>query len=540
MTSTVREQFWRLAAELGMTTVFGNPGSTEMTYLSDFPPELTYVLGLHEGAITSVADGFAQVTGRPVLVNLHTAPGVGNAMGALLTARDSHAPLVLTAGNQKRSMLTARSWLVNDEPTVLPRPAVKFAFEPPRPHDVPSALARATSLAMSPPRGPVLLSLPMDDFDAPMDEGPVGDLAARAVHTRAAPDPARLRAVADAIDSARAPVLVLGAAADSAGARDDAVRVARRQQVPVWVAPSSGRSVFPTDSPLFAGYLPFAAEPLAEALASYDLVVVIGAPVFTYYPDVPARAVRSGTRLVQIDDDPDTLARAPLGDALLGDPGLAMAGLRAYLEERPPSSRPSPPAALTPAQPDAAEPGERLTAAAVFAALGPALPPRLRITEESPSNLSEFHRYVPVTFSPCGYLTTPNGGLGYGLPAAVGAALADPATPVLAVIGDGSLHYTGQALWTAARHGANVTVLVLANDAYSILESFGSFEQVSGVPGLDIPGLDAVSYARAYGVPGLRVDGGPVAVRDAVLDAIAAVGPRLLEVPIDTTASPLL
>ncbi len=156
--STVREQFWRLAAELGMTTVFGNPGSTEMTYLSDFPDNLRYVLGLQEGATTSMADGFAQVTGGPVLVNLHTAPGIGNAMGALLTARDSRAPLVMTAGNQVRSMLTSRQWLTDDEPTLLPKPAVKFAFEPPRPQDVPAALARAAHLAMSPPRGPVFLS----------------------------------------------------------------------------------------------------------------------------------------------------------------------------------------------------------------------------------------------------------------------------------------------------------------------------------------------------------------------------------------------
>lgn len=538
--ATVREEFWRLARELGMTTVFGNPGSTELSYLADFPPDLTYVLGLHEGAITSVADGFAQVTGRPALINLHTAPGTGNALGALLTARDSHAPLVVTAGNQSRAMLTARHWLVNDEPTVLPRPAVKFAFEPPRALDVPAALARATRLAMSPPRGPVYLSLPMDDDDEFLDPGPVGDLADRAVHPRAAPEGSALWEVAEAIIAARSPVLVLGASADAAGARDDAVAVARRQRIPVWAAPNSGRGVFPTDSPLFAGYLPFAAEPIAKALSPHDLVVVVGAPVFTCYPNVPGRFVAPGTRLVHISDDPDELARAPLGDALLGDPGLAMAGMRAHLDARPASDRPPPPAPEPPADPPAPATGERPSAAAVFAALGTALPSRLRITVESASNLSDFHSYVPITFGPCGYLTTPNGGLGYGLPAAVGAALADPAVPVLALVGDGALHYTGQALWTAARHAANLTVAVLANDEYAILKSFARFEDVSGAPGLNLPALDAVAYARAYGVPGARVDGGPEAVRDAVMEGIATDGPTLIEVPIDGAVPPLL
>ncbi len=538
--STVREQFWQLAAELGMTTVFGNPGSTEMTYLADFPDHLRYVLGLQEGAVTSMADGFAQVTGGPVLVNLHTAPGIGNAMGALLTARDSRAPLVMTAGNQVRAMLTSRQWLTDDEPTLLPKPAVKFAFEPPRPQDVPAALARATHLAMSPPRGPVFLSLPMDDYDQSADDDQTADLATRSVTVRAGPDPSALREVNAALAAARNPVLVLGLSADALGGRDDAIALAKRQNLPVWTAPSSGRSVFPSDSPLYAGYLPFGYQLINDALAGHDLVLVVGAAVFTTYPYVPGRVVAPGTRLIQISDDPDELARAPLGDALLGDPALALAALRQAADAAPATNRPAPSRRAAPAQPKPVAGGRAVTPADVFATLGPALPAQLRLTNESPSNLADFHAHMPMTYAPCGYLTTPNGGLGYGLPAAVGAAIADPRTPVLATVGEGSLQYTGQALWTAAQQGADVVALVLHNNAYDILKAFSVFEKVTDVPGLDIPGLDPVAYATAYGVPGQRVDGGAAAVRDAVLDALNAGGPHLIEVPIDPTVPPLI
>ena len=175
----------------------------------------------------------------------------------------------------------------------------------------------------------------------------------------------------------------------------------------------------------------------------------------------------------------------------------------------------------------------------MFATLGPALPTSLRLTNESPSNLGEFHAHIPITHPQAGYLTTPNGGLGYGLPAAVGAAIADPSIPVLATIGEGSLQYTGQALWTAARERANVVVLVLHNNEYDILKAFADFEKVQHVPGLNIPGLDTVSYSRGYGVDGERVES-PDAVRDAVVKALKDGGPHLIEVPISSSVVPLI
>ena len=166
MAGSLREQVWTMLRALGVDAVFGNPGSTELTMLAGFPPGLPYYLGLQEAAVVLMADGYAQVTRKPVLVNLHTGPGLGNAVGSLLTAAWSRAPLVVTAGQQVRAMITQQNWLVNVDATTVPRPAVKWSFEPPRPQDVPAALARAVHTARTAPSGPVFVSLPMDDWSA--------------------------------------------------------------------------------------------------------------------------------------------------------------------------------------------------------------------------------------------------------------------------------------------------------------------------------------------------------------------------------------
>ena len=169
--TTVRQAAFDLLRGHGMTTVFGNPGSTELPFLQDFPDDFDYVLGLQEAVVVAMADGFAQASGRPTLVNLHTAPGVGHGMGAIVNAQWNKSPLVVTAGQQVRAMLTMEALLTNRDAAALPRPAVKWSYEPPRAQDVPAALARAIHLASLPPRGPVFLSLPMDDWDQEADEG---------------------------------------------------------------------------------------------------------------------------------------------------------------------------------------------------------------------------------------------------------------------------------------------------------------------------------------------------------------------------------
>jgi benzoylformate decarboxylase len=526
--TTVREATYALLRARGVTTMFGNPGSTELPMLQGFPADFTYVLGLQEAAVVCMADGYSQATRRPVIVNLHTAPGVGNAVGSLLTAQWSGAPLVVTGGQQVRAMITASNWLVNVDATRVPEPAVKWAFEPPRAQDVPAAIAKALDLAQAAPSGPVFVSLPMDDWDEPVDAAAVADLAARRVTHRFAPDPAALAEVTAALAAAERPALVLGAAADLAGGWDDAVTLAERAGLAVYTAPSAGRGVFPEDHARFAGFAPFAAAALAETLAPHDLVLVVGAPAFTLYPYAPARLVPESTRLILVSASPDELARAPLGDALLADPGLALAALA---RDAKAADRPAP-VRTPPDDPGVPADGRTPTAEQVFAAIAPQLPDRVLLVNESPSNLHAYHAQIRNRRSG-GYLSTPSGGLGYGLSAAVGAAIADPQTPVLAIIGDGSLHYTVPALWTAAHHDAPLVVLVLANREYAILKSFAAFNELEEdtIPGLDVSGIDATLVARGYGVDARQVGFDEVA--DAVADGLAAGRPLLLEVTID-------
>jgi benzoylformate decarboxylase len=165
--ATVREVTYDLLRAQGLTAIFGNLGSTEETFLADFPSDFRYVLGLQEASVVAMADGFAQATRRPALVNLHTGAGLGNAMGNLLTAFQNKTPLIVTAGQQTREMLLLEPWLTNVEATMLPRPWVKWAYEPVRAQDVPGAFMRAIATAVQPPAGPVFLSLPLDDWDKP-------------------------------------------------------------------------------------------------------------------------------------------------------------------------------------------------------------------------------------------------------------------------------------------------------------------------------------------------------------------------------------
>src|SRR5688500_18145658 len=166
---TVREAVVCLLRELGMTTIFGNPGSTGLPLFREFPDDFRYVLGLQESVVVGMADGYAQATGNAALINLHSAAGVGHAMGNIFTAFKNRTPLVITAGQQARSILPYEPFLFSQQATDLPRPYVKWAVEPARGADVPGAIARAYYLAMQPPCGPTFVSIPVDDWDQPAE-----------------------------------------------------------------------------------------------------------------------------------------------------------------------------------------------------------------------------------------------------------------------------------------------------------------------------------------------------------------------------------
>jgi benzoylformate decarboxylase len=523
---TVREATLDLFRSHGMTTMFGNPGSTELPMLAEFPSDFRYVLGLQEAVVVGMADGYAQASGKTTVVNLHTAPGVGNAMGAIFNAQANHAPLLVTAGQQARAQITLQANLTNRDATRLPHPLVKWAFEPPRPEDIPLALAHGAHLAGLPPRGPVFVSLPMDDWYADVDQADAQAAIERSVTARATADPEAVRALAERLDAAANPVLCAGPDIDASGAWELGVALAERQRLPVWATPATGgyRLGFPENHPNFRGVLPPAIGPVAQTLEGHDLILVVGSSVFPYYPHIPGPLLPEGASLVAITSDPDEAVRAPMGDAIVADVKLT---LEALLEAVPESSRPVPEPNQ---QPQEIPPGDPLDPSTVHTALGEVFPEDGIVVLESPSSTLALRNQLRLS-RPGSYYFSSGGGLGFGLAASVGVQLAEPGRPVVCVLGEGSAQYAITAFWSAVAYEVPVTFLVLQNEEYAILKWFADVEQVSGAPGLDLPKLDVAAVAEGYGVKARRVSGRDE-VRDALATALASSKPELVEVPV--------
>ncbi|MEA2436674.1 MAG: benzoylformate decarboxylase [Thermoleophilaceae bacterium] len=524
--ASVREATFEMLRARGMTTLFGNPGSTELPMLRDFPDDFRYVLGLQEAVAVGMADGFAQASGQVGHVNLHTAPGVGNAMGAIFNAQANKSQLLVTAGNQTRSLMTLQANLTNRDAVRMPHPLVKWSYEPPRAEDVPHALARAIHVASLPPRGPAFVSIPMDDWDAEVDDDAVRHQTGRTVDGRAQPGPEQVRALAARLSAATRPVFVAGPDVDASGGWDAAVALAERQRLPVWAtpAPGGGRIGFPEDHPAFQGILAPAIGPVSEMLDGHDLVVVAGSSVFPYYPNIPGPLLPEGAALVAITSDPDEAARAPMGDAIVADVRLT---LEALVEAVGASDREAPPARPAPEEVELTDPMSPSTAVRALASV---FPNDGIVVLESPSATPALRNQLRVN-RPGSYYFGAGGGLGFGLSAAIGVQIAQPDRPVVCVLGEGSAQYAITGFWTAAAYRVPVTFLVLRNEEYAILKWFGMLENVQGAPGLDLPALDVSAVAAGYGVPSRRVSGREE-LTEALRTAIGSGGPELVEVQV--------
>jgi benzoylformate decarboxylase len=521
---TVREATFELLRSHGMTTIFGNPGSTELPMLADYPEDFRYVLGLQELVVVGMADGFAQASGRATHVNLHTAPGVGNAIGGIFNAQANKSPLVITAGQQVRPQIMIEANLTNRDATLAPAPYVKWSHEPPRAEDVPGAIARAIHHASLPPRGPAFVSIPMDDWTAEADADRATNAMRRVLNARAVPDPAALAQLAAVIESAENPVLVAGPDIDASGGWDAAVALAEKQRLPVWASPATGgsRIGFPERHPQFKGILPPAIGALSETLKGHDVVLVVGSSVFPYYPYLPGPLLPEGASLVAITSDPGEAARAPMGDAIVGDVALALQQLVELVGE---SDRQAASARSEPGDPQHADP---MSGSEAAAALADVWPQDGIAVVETPSSTLALRNRLRLS-RPGSYYFCASGGLGFGIAAAVGVQLAQPERPVVCVLGEGSAQYAITALWTAVAYKVPVTFLVLRNEEYMILKWFASLEQVSGVPGLELPGLDVAAVAQGYGMAAETVTD-RAALGDALRTAIAADdGPRLVQ-----------
>jgi benzoylformate decarboxylase len=514
LSRSVRDAAFDVFRRRGLTTLFSNPGSTEVPFLAGLPDDLKFVLALHEGSVVSMATGFAIGRGEPALAVVHTTAGLGNAVGALSTARVNRAPLVVLVGQQDRRHLVFEPFLAGrldglagDYPVSVEQPV--------RPQEVPGAIERAYHAAAT-QRGPALVIVPMDDWDA-LAEDAREDAAAGRVLRAAAVDTAAVDALADFLSSSESPALVVGAGADDAETWAALVELAERLVVPVFQESFGARAGFPQNHPLFAGFLPADRPRLRETLAPFDALLVVGAPVFRQSPYTPGRFTEPGARIAVVSADADEVHRSPVELAVLAPPAAVCRELALRVHARdvaPPEPREVPPPPAPPAY------GEPMLAGHVLAALAERLPHDAVVVEEAPVDRPEIHERLAAR-EPLGFLSAAMGGLGFALGGATGVRMALPGRPVVAVVGDGSAIYGIQALWSAAHYRVGVLFVILSNGGYAIMDRLA--ERRGGHPPWPSFDVDVAALARAFGCSGRRIT-----TYDELVNELEAIVPTLL------------
>jgi benzoylformate decarboxylase len=525
---TVREAAFDVLRRRELTTIFGNPGSTEIVFLTGLPDDLRFVLALHEGSVVGMATGWALGRGRPAFVLLHTTAGLGNAVAALATARVNRAPLVVLVGQQDRRHLAFEPFLAGrleglagDYPVSVELPVL--------PVEVPGAIDRAWHQAVL-HRGPAIVIVPMDDWGSQVHDRE--DASAERLVRADVPGDEVVGELVALVDGASSPALVVGAGADDPQSWAALTRLAERLACPVWQESYGARAGFPQDHSLFAGHLPGDRLGLRRVLSGHDVVLVVGAPVFRQYGGYAGgRLVEEGARIALVTEDPDEAGRAPAELVVLAAPAVVCSALAERVAARPPYSGEllfaRPPAPAPPAE------GERLRGAHVLAALAERLPRDTVLVEEAPSNRPELHDRIAAR-EPLGFVSAAMGGLGFGLPAAIGLRMALPERPVVAVLGDGSSMYAIQGLWSAAHYGVGALLVVLNNGGYAVMDQLAERYGGRGPwPGFDV---DVAAIAQALGCPARRISEWPSlceALDDVVPELAGRTEPMVLEVLID-------
>ena len=532
----------------GVRYIFGNPGTTEMPLINalEAVPDLSYVLGLQEASVVAMADGYATVAGRPGFVNVHTAGGLGHAMGALLHSRIANTPLVITAGQQD-TRHAAMDPLLGGDAVDICRPVAKWAREVTHPDHLPMLLRRAFNDCMTAPQGPVFLSLPRDVMERTTPAS-----AGQKLCVRRASVAAGLDELCDALVSIRRLAIIAGDEVSNTDACVETIEIAEALGAPVFGSSWPSGQSFPASHPLWNGNLPTRASEIRACLEPFDAVLALGGHSLITYPYSEGPALPPTCRLLQISADANNLGRlypttwSSVGD-LKASLGALLPDLRARLEphrseialmrERATQVRAARHLALTSqvrSEMDAGVTTPLIAAHEVLRGAGS----RAAIVDESPVTM-EFVRACLRIGPTRRYLFMRSAILGWGMPAAVGASLGLDREPVVALVGDGSSLYSPQALWTAARERLPVTFVVMNNRQYGILKNYLKDEQhcatarAGRFSGLDLinPAIDFAALAASMGVPAFRVErAGDIA--GTVEARIGAEGPSLIEIPL--------
>jgi benzoylformate decarboxylase len=539
----------------GVRYLFGNPGTTELTFLDALADSrLEYIVALQEATAVAAADGYAQASGAVGVANVHVAPGLANGLAILHNARRAKSPLILTAGQQDTRLLASEPILAGDL-VAMAQPLAKWACEIHRADDAAPILRRALKVALTPPTGPVFLSLPMDLMTPVVEDPGTGPSP---VFARARPDGEAVARAAAVLAGARAPVVIAGDGVARAGAMPELTALAELIGARVHGEPIYRRTSFPATHPLWRGGLYPAPPAIRKALDGADAVLIVGANVFTWFLHTEGEPFPRGLSVIQIDDDSWEVGRShPVTLGIVADPRAALGELAAAIARRMDDGARAAAReralgigrgrAETRARVESAADAERdrtpISPAYLMRTLARLLPADAVVVDESASSLPHVLRQLPFA-TPGSFFGSKTGTLGWAMGAAIGIKLACPERPVVVTIGDGSVMYAPQALWTAAHYRLPITYVVVNNASYAILKGGMMSLQLPSAkrgifPGMDLvdPLVDHVGLARALGARAERVDK-PGDLGDVLRACLGHPGPSLVNVVVDRGVTP--
>ncbi|MFI4999056.1 MAG: thiamine pyrophosphate-binding protein, partial [Reyranellales bacterium] len=460
----------------GVERIFGNPGTTESPLLDSLLdyPQIQYIVHLHEGVAVGAANFYAQASGKTAFVNLHVAPGLGNAIGMIYGALKNNSPMVVTAGQQD-TRLRLRDPVLGHDLAAMAAPVTKWSIQVERADELGPILQRAFKIANEAPAGPVFVALPINVMEQETDI-PAGKPAR--VFAASRPEPAGIAAIAKLIATSKSPAIVAGDDVARAGADKTLVKLAEKIGASVWFEGLRGRNSFPTDHPAARGTLAFDAPGVAKQFASNDLVLMVGGPFFEEVWYAPGSPFPPGCKVLQIEAAPSRLAyNFTLDAGVVADVGAALEALDAALPRIESAAKRN--EALK-ASKDSEEAAQKVrvekawsrsptSMARAMAKIRAGSPKDAIVVDESiTANLDLFKTF---TFKgPGDYYSGRGGGIGQGVAGALGVAVAQPERPVLCLSGDGSSMYSIQALWTAAHHDLPIVFVILANREYRVLK----------------------------------------------------------------------
>ncbi len=536
-----RSAFLAVLRDEGVTHLFGNPGTTELPIMHALTEQsdLGYVLGLQESVVVAMADGYARASGKLAACNVHVAPGLGNAIGALYTASQSGSPIIVTAGQQEQGHGLTEPLLY--APLVpIAEPVVKWAVEVSRIEDLPRILRRAAKVATAPPTGPVFISLPGDILNR--HEAIELGRATR-VESRVRPSDALLSAIAARIAAAENPVILAGHETATGGALEEAGCLASLLGAPVYQQSVPQGAHFLSEHPCFMGALSRSQPQVRQALAPHDVIISLGADFLRMSVWSETDPLPEHLAVIQIGLRDWELAKNYAAEfAALGDVRETLAALNPLLEERLGASRRHRPAAFAGQNWSARREGARAALAEVSEAVGPIPPDWLCmclvedlpedgiIVDEGITTGAHLLDFLPFRDAN-GYFGNVSGGIGWGIAAAVGVQIAQPERRTVALVGDGSAMYSIQALWTAASARLPVVFVIANNGGYRILKDrMKAFHGNDAPIGMDFrdPPINAARLAEGFGMAAVRVET-PAAFRQAYRDALAGSRPVLIE-----------